>query len=151
MQVAIRRLLAFLVLASSVAAAGDGAANPDRAREIGRARLPLRFERAQEEGAFVARTSGGVVRIDEGGFTLLPVRRDGAARPIRVEVVGAHPSEAEGVEPLPGRSHHFRGKDPAAWRTDVVGFARVRQLDVRPGIGLEFYGDGTQLEFDLLV
>ncbi len=56
-----------------------------------------------------------------------------------------------GMDRLPGRVDYFLGGDPAAWRTNVSSYARVKYADVYPGVDLVFYGNQRRLEYDFLV
>jgi len=56
-----------------------------------------------------------------------------------------------GEEPLPGTANYFVGSDPAAWRTGVPTYAKVRYTDVYPGVDLVYYGNQRQLEYDFAV
>lgn len=70
---------------------------------------------------------------------------------IRMKLVGANPkSQIEGLDQMPGISNYFIGNDPAKWRTNIPHYAKVRYLDVYPGIDLIYYGKGQSLEFDLV-
>ena len=40
---------------------------------------------------------------------------------------------------------------PAKWQTGVATFAKVRVGEVYPGIGLTYYGNHRQLEYDFIV
>jgi hypothetical protein len=69
-----------------------------------------------------------------------------------MELIGADPraralTEAE----LPTRVNYFVGNDPRAWRTGVATHARIRYLEVYPGIDLVYYGNQRQLEHDFVV
>lgn len=66
---------------------------------------------------------------------------------------GADPAaRCEGVDPLPGRVHFFRGNDPARWRTDVPTYARVRTAELYRGISMEaFVGANEAFEYDLVL
>lgn len=75
---------------------------------------------------------------------------------LHIGLKGANPgAELEGREKLPGVSNYFIGKDPSGWRTHIAHYARIRALDVYPGIDLEYYGcpgkDRGQLEHDFVV
>ena len=56
-----------------------------------------------------------------------------------------------GEDELPGKINYFRGKDPAQWRTGVPTYARIRSRDVYPGVDLVYYGNQSQLEYDLVL
>jgi hypothetical protein len=76
-----------------------------------------------------------------GGDRVLRVRLDGARRD----------AAAAGEVPLAGRVNYLIGNDPAAWRTDVPTWGRVRYAAVYPGVDLVWYGNGNELEYDFVV
>ncbi|MBI3423810.1 MAG: SBBP repeat-containing protein [Acidobacteria bacterium] len=70
----------------------------------------------------------------------------------RLRLIGANPAPlVEGVDELPGQNNHFIGNDPRQWRTNVPTYAKVRYRAIYPGIDLVFYGNGRQVEYDLIV
>ena len=78
----------------------------------------------------------------------------GASEPVEasMKLLGAHRSpRATGLEPLRRRTHYFLGNDPAAWRTNVPHFRRVRYDEVYPGIDLDYYYRDGELEYDFIV
>ncbi len=60
-------------------------------------------------------------------------------------------SNPTGDEPLPGSANYFVGSDPAAWRSGVPTYAKVRYSNVYPGVDLLYYGNQRQLEYDFWV
>ena len=56
----------------------------------------------------------------------------------------------EPLDRLPGVSNYFLGSE-RNWKTDVVGYGRVRSVNVYPGIDLIFHGEGGRLEYDFVV
>ena len=53
---------------------------------------------------------------------------------------------------LPGKSNYFVGNDPNKWHTDVPTYAKVRYINVYPGIDLLYYGNQEgRLEHDFVV
>ena len=89
-----------------------------------------------------------------GGFS----RRESALpEPTTATVVGMTFANASttprvsGLEELPGKVNYFIGNDPAAWRTNVSIYAKVRYDDVYPGIDVVYYGNQRQLEYDIIV
>ena len=71
---------------------------------------------------------------------------------LRQQFVGAAPRPAGvGLDALPGTVNYLRGPDPARWQTGVPTYAKVAYRDVYPGIDLVYYGQGQQLEYDLIV
>jgi photosystem II stability/assembly factor-like uncharacterized protein len=47
--------------------------------------------------------------------------------------------------------NYFIGSDPKKWRRNVPSYGTVSYSDVYPGIDAVFYGNGRQLEYDLIV
>jgi uncharacterized repeat protein (TIGR01451 family) len=76
-----------------------------------------------------------------------------ASSTVRLQLIGADTkAQAEGVDPLPGKSNYFVGNDPAKWHTDVPTYAKVRYSNVYPGIDLMYYGNQEgRLEHDFVV
>lgn len=71
---------------------------------------------------------------------------------IRMKLLGANPTaEIVGEEPLRGKSNYFYGSDPNSWHLNVPQFAKVRYLQVYPGIDLVYYGNQGSLEYDFVV
>ncbi len=49
-------------------------------------------------------------------------------------------------------TNYFIGNDPAKWRTNVAGYAKVKYEGVYPGIDLVYYDNGEgRLEYDFIV
>jgi len=79
-------------------------------------------------------------------------RPPASASVVRMRLVGATPGPSlEGLEPLPGKSNYFSGRDPARWRTNIPTYAKVRARGVYPGVDLVYYGNERQLEYDFVV
>ena len=71
---------------------------------------------------------------------------------VRMKLKGANPQpQIEGLDQLPTRSNYFTGADPAAWRTNIPNYARVRYAQVYPGIDMVYYGNARRLEYDFIV
>jgi len=119
------------------------------ALSIAKAQAPALFEpnrgQAAPEVAFVARTADGTALLAGGSTVLLH-----GDRMQRMEFLGA--SADCRVEPgtaLPGRSHYFRGQDPARWVTNVPQHAGVRFVGLYPGVDLAWRSAGGYLEYDI--
>ena len=68
---------------------------------------------------------------------------------IRMEFAGFNPgAQMSGDSELSGKVNYLMGNDPAAWRTGVPTFARVRVEELYPGVDLVYYGNQRQLEYD---
>jgi hypothetical protein len=87
-----------------------------------------------------------------GGPAAAPQESLAPTHVLRLKLVGANPSPAFRAEgELPGKVNYFIGKDPTRWRTNISTFAKVRLQEVYPGIGLVYYGNDGQLEYDFIV
>jgi hypothetical protein len=60
-------------------------------------------------------------------------------------------TRGHGEDPLPGKVHYLTGSNPAAWRSNVATYERVRYAEAYPGIDLVFYGNQSRLEYDFVV
>ena len=120
------------------------------------ARVPLTFEenRGQTDPrvCFLARGKGYTLFLtgDGAAFDLASDDRPGTA--FRMTLDGARPAERiSGVDPLPGRSHYFRGSDARRWTTGIPTYGKVRYESVYRGIDLVYYSNQQQLEYDFVV
>jgi hypothetical protein len=69
-----------------------------------------------------------------------------------MQLVGSNPNAPVlGKEPLPGQVNYFLGNDSSRWRTHIRTYAKVEYQQVYPGIDLDYYGSGQQLEYDFVV
>jgi uncharacterized protein (TIGR03437 family) len=129
------------------------AAKRQQAAELLR-QLPLRFEpTAASAPEFVAKGPGYSIGLSKSEIAIarrVPKEQD--ARPLEVELLGAHASaKLSGTSPLGGSSNYYVGNDPSQWRTGVPQFARVRYEGLYDGVDAVFYGTPRQLEFDFVV
>jgi uncharacterized protein (TIGR03437 family) len=70
---------------------------------------------------------------------------------VRMTLRGANPNgRLEPLDRLPGAANYFLGSEKN-WKTDVIGYGRIRSAGVYPGIDLIFHGDGGRLEYDFIV
>jgi len=76
---------------------------------------------------------------------------------IRTTAVGLSPVglrkgvKVTALEPQEHRVNYFIGNNPKKWRTDVPTYQAVAYREAYKGIDLKFYGDGRQLEYDIIV
>ena len=136
----------------------------------GYGRLPMHFEpnvgQSAEAVRFTARGPGyRVLLAPQEAVLMLHADRSAqtgavSAEPqtatslVRMRLEGAERAAAptlEGLDPLPGYSNYFIGKDPARWRTRVPHYAKVKYAGVYPGIDLVYYGNPQQLEYDFVL
>jgi Putative Ig domain/Beta-propeller repeat len=124
--------------------------------------LPLSFEANQGQAdarvRFLSRGNGYTfyLKSSEAVLTFSPEPMPGAknAQPVvlRMQLADADSqAQVDGIDPLPGRSNYFFGKDPSQWRTGVPTFRKVAYQGIYPGINLVFYGNQRQLEYDFVV
>jgi len=117
-------------------------------------RLPMAFEANQGQAdpavEFLARGQGYAVALSHGQATL---RLNGPrSSAIGLTLVDAQAAPVAALEhALPGRVSYFVGRDPAAWRTGIATYERVRYRDVYPGIDVVYYGNQGRLEYDFVV
>lgn len=129
-----------------LAAIGRGAGLPAASPVI-----PFEKNRGQAppEVQYLARLPDQSVWLTASGIELAVGR---PRHKVRIRFEGAAALLAwRGREPLAGRSHYFRGKDPKHWITGVPHFRRVKAPAVWEGIDAACYGNGGRLEFDFLV
>jgi hypothetical protein len=165
--------LKYIAAAATVALAGSASIHVRSLRNgfhetahstdpIRRARMlqsaPLGFEpnRGQFEGParFVAHGPGYTLNLSPTEATMDLGRPEGAAEPVqvRMKVVGGNArAEMRGEAEQPGKSHYFRGNDPARWVRNVPSYARVAEAAIYPGIDLVYHGDADRLEWDFVV
>jgi hypothetical protein len=114
-------------------------------------RLPLSFERnvgqTDSRVDFIVRGAGYGVWLTPGE-AVLGLR----GKVVRVGVQGGDSrARVEGLRKLPGKVNYIVGRDEREWHTGIDTFAKVRYLDVLPGIDQVFYGTQGRLEYDFVV
>ena len=115
--------------------------------------LPLYFEAGPAPASGPARF---ITRGCNYQFSLSPAEvqitlRKTGLKPaaVRMDFAGSNPeAQMSGDNELPGKVNYLMGNDPAAWRTGVPTFARVRVGQLYPGVDLVYYGNQRQLEYD---
>ncbi|MGA8108661.1 MAG: SBBP repeat-containing protein [Acidobacteriaceae bacterium] len=117
--------------------------------------LPLRFE--PNEGQFAPAVR---FRSSGPGFSLALTENEAVVRlragaesdAVRIGLEGARAAQSiTGEDRLPGTVNYFTGSDRAAWRTGIPTYGRVRVADALPGVDLVYYGNQSQLEFDVVL
>jgi hypothetical protein len=162
-------LLAIAPLAHGAGSAPRPARIPQRdtPRLSGAAiRAPLWFEPNQGQTdpqvCFLSRAKGGtlfltsdeaVLALPAAGEAVLALPAAGEARQpsaLRMRLTGAKKAlTPRALAPQPGKSNYLVGTDRSKWRKNVPHYGRVRCAAVYPGIDLDFYGSGSQYEYDL--
>jgi hypothetical protein len=165
-----------VVATHAAGSAGPGEAGQAHVRKA-YGTLPMSFDvnegQAHEEVKFLSRANGYSLFLTSTEAVLAlrrPTRRDMSQKGLgrrmgvpaeavespsavlRMRLAGARrPVEVKGIDPLPGRSHYFIGKDPRRWRTGVATYAGVRFTNVYDGVDLIYHGNQGQLEYDFVV
>jgi hypothetical protein len=145
----------------SVGGAGQQTQGPAALDKAGIAesygKLPVNFEPniGQVDGPvdFLARGNGYSLFLS-GNEALLRLNPRNGNKPaaIKMTMPGAKDSaKATGLNETEGKTNYFIGNDPAAWRTDIANYAKVKYESVYDGIDLVYYGNGQQLEYDFTV
>ncbi|MFZ1071950.1 MAG: SBBP repeat-containing protein, partial [Verrucomicrobiia bacterium] len=118
--------------------------------------MPLYFEanrgQADHSMPFLARGRDSEFLISPTEAQI--VLRKEAAEPetVRMQFMGANPqAQIRGDSELSGKINYLVGNDPAQWHAGVPIFAKVRVEEIYPGIGLVYYGNQQQLEYDFNV
>ncbi|MCC6989143.1 MAG: hypothetical protein IT181_09110, partial [Acidobacteria bacterium] len=126
------------------------------------AQLPLAFEPNHGQAAaaveFQTRAPGYLLQLAPAGMRLVVKGARGPrGTPARAAAVtmtwnGANPHAAARAEAmLPGTVNYLKGAGPEAWHTGIPTYERVRYDALYPGIDVVYYGNGRQLEYDLIV
>ncbi len=143
--------------------------------------LPLAFEPNQGQAAkpveFLARAphlslfltpSEAIITLNNGlsqgssrlshmtmvaaGATTAPRASVPTPTTLQMRFIGANQAGTfEGAERLAGISNYFINNDPRKWQTKVPTFAKVKYRSVYPGIDLVYYGNGREIEYDLVL
>ena len=120
-------------------------------------RLPagIQFEpnRGQATGdvRYLARTSRSTLFLSDAGASL-HLRGPRGTEQLTLRLLGANPRvKLEGGDKLEGVSNYLIGNRPDQWRTGIANYAKVRYREVYPGADLVFYGNGSELEYDLVL
>ncbi len=160
---AVGLLLVGFLSSSTAFADGDcreaeAAPAPSGPRALDYSQLPLHFEpnqgQADPKVRFVARGAGYALLLTprESVLALRAPKGNDESRPVeivRIGLVGANPTPSmDGADPLSGRANYLVGSEPSQWKTDIPLYGRVRLPEVYPGIGLTYYGNQRQLEYD---
>jgi len=119
--------------------------------------IPMAFEKNVGQTAqpvrYVSRGKGYALFLTPSETVLsLSTPSSRAVNVLRMTFEGAKTEpQVVGEGELAGKSHYFRGNDPARWFTDVPMYSRVRYRDVYAGIDMVYYGNQSALEYDLVV
>jgi len=103
--------------------------------------------------AFVSRGAGYQITVAADGVTM-DFSQNSRSKPssIRMSFPGGKSIPAvEGFELQLSHDNFLIGQDRSRWRTNVPQYGKVLVRGVYPGIDVVYYGNGRQLEYDLIV
>ena len=125
--------------------------------------LPLYFipneGQIDERVKYYSRSGGSSLFFTSEGIHFgLPSRKPAATglspagKMLHLQPLGMRPGvEILGLEAQEGKVNSFIGNEPKKWRTNIPTYQAILYREVYPGIDLKFYGNGGQLEYDLIV
>ena len=132
-------------LASSLLFAAGSERNPASIL----ASAPLRFEPAagNDNGQFLAR--GPHFRY---AFTARTATLHAGPKTVRLEFADASATaQLQATGRLASTSNVFHGNDPSQWRTSIPNYGRLEVHGIYRGVDLAYYGNGHELEYDVVV
>ncbi len=118
-------------------------------------RIPLVFEenRGQTDSRvkFLAHSSEYSIFIT-GSQAFFSLRAGGKSAAVAMQVVGAR-SDAEPMaeSPLSSHTNYFLGNDRSKWIRGARHFGKVRVAGIKKGVDVVYYGNPTELEYDLIL
>ncbi len=92
--------------------------------------------------------------VMRNGIASPAVRNDSVKRTRLVRLTFLDAIEAPEIvaeDPLKGKVNYFIGSDPAKWRTSIPTFGAVLYKNIYEGVDVKFYGNNSQLEYDIIV
>ena len=124
----------------------------DTPRPFGAGRLAFEPNRGQWRGADFGTHARGFTALFKGGDVtyLLPA---GSSQTVVKShwIGGTSPQTLAPANLLPGVANYYGGTDRSRWIAGVPTYAQLRLVDLYPGIDLVYYGNLTELEYDLVV
>ncbi len=105
---------------------------------VGQAGAGVKF--ISRGGGYTAQLTptGHTVALSTGSRSSQALTQASVQLRLKKAKVGA---QAEGLDPLSGKSNYIVGSDASKWRTDVPNFGRVQFRGIYPGIDLVYSGD----------
>lgn len=71
---------------------------------------------------------------------------------VRLQPVGMSPGvKLHGAKPQPGKINYFNGNDPTKWLRGIPTYSELVYQEAYPGTDLRFYGNGLELEYDVIL
>ena len=120
-------------------------------------KLPIPFEpnagQAPADVKFLSRGRGYALYLTQTGATIRMTTPEGDDQAtVRMTFEGARDDvKLAGDSPQTGKSNYFLGNDSAQWYTNVPQYGRVQYRGLYRGVDLVYYGNETELEYDVVV
>lgn len=71
---------------------------------------------------------------------------------LKMQFVGSNQNPTIlGLDELESKSHYFIGNNQDKWIKDIPHYAKISYQNIYPGVDVLFYGNPSQLEYDILV
>ncbi len=142
------------VIEYALASSGSAPLEPaTRGRLDAYGRLPMLFEAhdptAGAATRYIARGAGYAAAVSSRGAQIaLP----GDATAIELTFLSADDGAVlRGLDPQEARIHHLNGRGDAGDRTNIATFRKIAIEGLYAGVDALFYGNATELEYDLIV
>jgi hypothetical protein len=116
--------------------------------------LPLAFERqgAGPGERYIARGPAYMIAIEGARTTISTFAgANKTGSNVSMEFAGGRDVQPVAGPELPGRVNYIHGNDPRQWKLGLPTYERVTRREVYPGVDIVYYGNGQQLEFDLVL
>lgn len=122
--------------------------------EHGPVTLPLTFEQnngqADPEYSYILHRDDTDAMFLRDGIDFLLPAESGNRHKIHLQLIGGDATPT-GLGLLQGQSNYLRGADSSRWIRSVPNFSIVKYPLIYPGISLNFYGNGHDLEHDFTI
>src|ERR1700744_1257108 len=117
--------------------------------------LPLTFEenrgQAPLQYKYILRHGVEAFFFEKGADFILPTRH-GVEPKLRLELLSTSAKSRFGAAELLGaQSNYFVGSDSSRFITHVPNYGEIQYEHIYPGVTLDFYGNGSNLEHDFTV
>jgi len=134
------------------ASAAQAASSPGVAKYL---QSPIRFEankgQAPEGVDFLSIGSRHSLYLQNSGVRLDVAGQSGSQSIVLRYVAPESSRHAEGVDQVGAKSAYFIGSNPDNWLHGITNYQKVRYSHVWSGIDVVYYGNHSQLEYDLVV
>lgn len=148
-------LLTAAALLAPISVMAEKAQDPAAKREAVAmyGKLPLSFEPTGSATHFLARSGSYSVLVGaQESSVAVAAGKSGQPQMLRFAFENANPAAPlQAIEPQPGVTNYYLGRDRSQWRLGVKSFGKLRAQSVYPGVDVVYYGDHRRLEFDFVV